>query len=146
MGMEATIRELADKEAIRSILCRFCIAADRFDLATWLDIFHPDAIMDGPHDPITPDQFAGGLAQLRNRNDRMVHAISTMDIVIEGDTAKSEAYFRHSFILKQPDEQGRALIRQAQGLYADRFERRDGKWGIIHRMTTVIIDETRPLG
>lgn len=131
-----------DRFEIQDVLFRYARAVDRLDYAAIEACYFEDAI--DVHGSYTGDA-AGLVEDIRRRHqtiDSSQHFISNVLIeFVDDDTAKVESYCL-CFLRQKPapgaTEQDLAVIRCR---YVDRFERRDGRWGIADRV--VVFDESR---
>jgi hypothetical protein len=139
---QSTLQALADKEAIRDCLYRYCRGIDRADEALLRCAYWPDAQdchgayrgpVDGFIDQALPRLRAGG---------RGVHQVSNCLIELHGALAAVES----SFFALQTTAAAPAHATLLCGRYLDRFEQRGGEWRIAER--TVVYDwieeRTRP--
>ncbi len=127
--------ELADREAIRDVLLRYCRASDRVDEELLRSVYWEDAEDDHL-------EFSGGREEFieycKPRLTMMrfnMHMIGNMLITIDGDRADTETYFfaYHSI----PLEQGERMDSFSGGRYLDHFEKRHDEWRIRKRVVTV---------
>lgn len=129
--------ELADREAIRDCLYRYCRGIDRRDEAALRSAYWPDATdRHGPYSGSATGFIDWALAALA-QSERSIHHVSNILIAFETATvALVEACF--SARQRQPDELG--IMRQwdLAGRYLDRFEKRGDAWRIAER--TVVYD------
>ena len=133
---------LADREAIRDCLYRYCRGIDRADEAALRSAYWPDATdQHGAHQGSATGFIDQALTRLR-QGGRRVHMISNILIELHGPAAAVES----SFIALQTriDAQGLWHETFLCGRYVDRFERRLGEWRVAAR--TVVYDwlEERP--
>jgi hypothetical protein len=137
------LRELVDRQHITQALYVYCRAVDRVDRELGYTIWHPGATVDyGPAIYVGPargvidhicDAHLNGIAHS--------HQIANIIIRIEGDTAVSEAYVNSAMRMMR----GEQLIQvNTRGRYLDRWSRRDGWWGIDHRVFVCDFDEVHP--
>jgi hypothetical protein len=143
------LRELADKEAIRTVLAKYCRAVDRGDVELLESVFHPDAIHDhgefrGPHGE-PGDGFSMWAVSKGNKMvETIQHSLGTVFIELDGDVAFVESYFLSPSVLQErtDDEQMMTLL---IGRYLDRFERRGGEWRIAYRAVAKDLRDVHPL-
>jgi ketosteroid isomerase-like protein len=134
----SALRDLIDKQELYELVVRYCRAIDRADEELLRSCYHPDATQDhGAYSGPIP----GLVKHLKKRamdpaRGPLQHAVTNCSFELDGDRAFGESYIR----TVMTDAQGRA--QPGFGRYVDRFERRDGRWGIAHRQ--VIIDVPRP--
>ncbi|MER6948482.1 nuclear transport factor 2 family protein [Nonomuraea sp. NPDC000554] len=129
-----------DRLDIADVLYRYARAVDRLDLDGIRACYWPDAIDDhgGYHGPID-----GLLEDIRGRHrtiDSSQHFITNVLVDLTGpDSADVESYclcYLRQARKGGESDQELAVIRCR---YLDRFERREGRWGIAGR--TVVFDE-----
>lgn len=132
--------ELADREAIRDVLLRYCRASDRCDEELLRTVYWPEARDDHMDFSGTADEFVDWCLPILRAMRYNKHMIGNALIVIEGDTAEVETYFQgyHSV-----DEGGQRRDVFAAGRYLDHFERREDEWRILQRF--VVVDWFREL-
>lgn len=126
----ATIREqLADREAIRDCMVRYCRGIDRADPELILSAYWPGAMDYHTGFAGTVEEFVDWSMPRMAQMIDSVHMIANMMIVLDGATAKVETYLWSVSIL--PGEPPVQVM--ATGRYLDRFERQDGEWRIAER-------------
>lgn len=126
--------ELADREAIRDVLLRYCRASDRADEDLLRSVYWPDA-----HDEHLA--FSGGVEEfiawslpiLRGMR-RNTHMLGNVLIAIDGEQADVESYYQGYHCVEQD---GATMDVFAGGRYLDNFEKRDDEWRILRRFVTV---------
>jgi len=136
---EATLRELADQQAIRDLIYTYCRSVDRLDVPLGHAIWHDDGMADygagfyqGP---------GKGVIDLICQSHRAMashsHQVSNILIHLDGDRAGSESYVTGTMRLLR---EGKTMHMSVWGRYCDRWEKRGGRWGLLHR--TVVMDHT----
>ncbi|HIZ97471.1 MAG TPA: nuclear transport factor 2 family protein [Candidatus Janibacter merdipullorum] len=131
-----------DRFAIQDVLFRYARAVDRLDHDAIARCYFEDAV--DTHGAYVGDA-AGLVEDIRRRHrtiDSSQHFITNVLIdFVDADTATVESYCL-CYLRQQPAagavEQDLAIIRCR---YVDRFERREGRWGIADRV--VVFDESR---
>lgn len=131
-----------DRFEIQDVLFRYARAVDRLDYDAIAGCYFDDAIdVHGGYS----GNAAGLVEDIRGRHqtiDSSQHFISNVLVeFIDDDTARVESYclcFLRQRAAPGAAEQDLAIIRCR---YVDRFERRDGGWGIADRV--VVFDESR---
>jgi ketosteroid isomerase-like protein len=83
---------LADREAIRDLLCRYALAVDRKQIDTVASCFTPDCAYEGALGQGTIGQALRALELAFTRYARTMHMIGTQEVRLEGDTARAETY------------------------------------------------------
>jgi ketosteroid isomerase-like protein len=132
------LAELADREAIRDCLMRYCRGVDRCDLELLRGVYWPDAL-DSHAVPGKPALDAYYFVQrimpmLAEMHVTMHHSGNVL-IRLDGSKAAVESYF---WAVHQETRNGELQDVHAAGRYLDRFERRGDEWRIAHRH--VLID------
>jgi len=127
--------ELADREAIRDVLLRYCRASDRVDEEMLRSVYWEDA--EDQHLEFSGDReaFIAYCVPILTNMRFNQHTIGNMLIVIVGDQADAETYFMgyHSI----PLEDGTRMDSFSGGRYLDNFEKRGDEWRIKKRLVTV---------
>jgi hypothetical protein len=122
--------ELADREAIRDCLYRYCRGIDRGDPELLRSAYWPGAMDYHTGFAGTVEEFIEwALPRLQAMQDN-VHMIANILIRLDGDKAAVESYLWSVSIL--PGDARRQVM--VAGRYLDRFERRDDEWRIAERM------------
>ena len=122
--------EMADREAIRDCLARYCRGIDRMDAELLASAYWPGAMDYHTGFTGTVEQFVEWAMPRLAAMEQGVHMIGNCLIRIEGDTAKVETYLWSVSVL--PGEEPRRVV--TCGRYADRFEKRDDEWRIKRRV------------
>jgi 3-phenylpropionate/cinnamic acid dioxygenase small subunit len=131
-----------DRFEIQDVLFRYARGVDRLDHDAIAACYFDDAI--DVHGAYTGD--ASGLVEdIRGRHrtiDSSQHFISNVLVEFTGENSADVESYCLCFLRQAPAEPGGeqdlAIIRCR---YVDRFERRDGSWGIADRV--VVFDESR---
>lgn len=127
----AAVRELVDREAIRTLIHAYCNAADRHDHEKMRSLYHPDAIDDHGHMSSGPAMdFIEKLPEIQAPMEILHHNVTTINLAIEGDRAEGEVYVLALHRVRADDGPFDVLI---GGRYFDRYEKRDGQWKFAHR-------------
>lgn len=125
---ESRLDRMLDRQDILDCLIRMARGADRFDRELFLSGMHKDAITSaGP--------FVGGPEELYEWSHALqettytatFHQLLNHTVDFDGDTAHAETYYLFVGCI---DTETNLL---AGGRYIDRFERRDGVWGLVMR-------------
>ena len=135
----ATLRELLAKQEIHELLMRYCRGIDRRDATLLREVYHPDATDDHGGFRGAASDFIDWAIEALGRDENTSHFIANELVEIDGDVAYGESYFHAVHRRVQKDGSRVDLI--FQGRYVDRFERRDGRWGIADRK--VVYDRSR---
>ncbi len=160
---DADIEDLVARRDIMAVLTRYCTALDRADLAMMEQVYWPDGgdrhgIYVGDAKTFIPFIING----IQIWFEVTTHAISNIDIVVDGDRAASEAYLLSVCRVRQPQAaeifgdaylarhgNGTLVPDQHQfmmgGRYLDRFERRKGEWRIFERQVVTRLERQRTI-
>ena len=127
---EAALRELLDRQAILDCIHRYTRGMDRHDKELVLSAYHPDAIDDhGLYCGVAKD-FVDWACWFHDQNQTLHHHyVTNHSVELDGDTAHAETYWLFVGVNKD----GGHPLTMSGGRYIDRFERRNGKWGIAAR-------------
>ncbi|MDT0575370.1 nuclear transport factor 2 family protein [Croceicoccus sp. F390] len=126
----SAVQELLDKEAIRSLVSRYCNAADRHDHEKMRSLYWEDAIDDhgamfnGP-----AMEFIDILPQIQAPMEVLHHNATSMNIAVEGDIAEGEIYLLALHKVQEADRSYDVLV---GGRFFDRYSKRDGVWKYQH--------------
>jgi len=142
---DPTLRELLDKQAIRDVLSRYCRGLDRMDKEMARAVWHDGgtAFYDGMFEG-TGHGFIDWVWQAHAAMERHSHQITNVLIELGGDKATSESYVT-VVLWTLPDAEGRQRELLGRGRYLDRWERRDGRWAIEHRVHLRDLSSSVPL-
>lgn len=144
---ETAIRELIDKEAIRTVLSRFCRGVDRGDAQALESVYHPGALENhGDFVGSAADWIGLALDAAPRHFTVMHHSLGASNIDLNGDVATVETYFSAGCVLRDdPNTDAGPTATTLHGRYIDRFERRDGAWRIATRVVVKDFRELRPI-
>lgn len=143
---KGTLEALLDREAIREVLGRYCRGLDRMDRALADTVWHEGGTAD--YDGIYEGTGAGFLDWVWEAHagmERHSHQITNLLIDLDGDRATSEAYVT-VVLWTKPDAEGAQQELVGRGRYLDRWEKRAGRWGIVHRLHLLDLSSAFPLG
>jgi hypothetical protein len=132
-GTERRLLEQLDRAEILDCLTRYARGMDRLDRELARSAYHAGAVDDhvgfvGEVDDFLDWAFAYHGGQVRHQ-----HYLSNCSVELDGDVAHAETYY--TFIGTEHDPS--APLTVFGGRYVDRFERREGKWGIAVRLCLV---------
>ncbi len=131
MSDEATeLRQLLDRQRIWECLLRYTRGMDRLDHDLVLAAYHPGAIEDHGARIAPCELFVEQVLEFHRHNEVSTqHILSNHSCEIDGDVAHTETYVR-CFSLR-PSGPNRLSF----GRFVDRLEKRDGRWGIVSRVS-----------
>jgi hypothetical protein len=129
------LRDQLIKQEIRDAHSRYCRAMDRRDEALAASIWHAGGTADyGEIFKGSGAGFAAWVTETHGNFDRHSHQINNVLVEVDssGEQAVSEAYVTVA-LWTLPDVMGAVTQVTSRGRYLDRWERRDGRWGIAAR-------------
>ena len=132
---ERRFQEVLDRQDILDCIHRYCRGVDRFDRELILSAYHHDAI--DFHGPFKggPEEFVDWVMKFHGTKQyRHHHLILNHSVDLKEDTAHTETYWMCVGVFKEGEEHP---ITIAGGRYVDRFERQNGRWGIVSRVCLV---------
>ncbi len=142
MANEAEIQALVDKQAIRDLIYTYCRAVDRLDVPLGHSIWHEDGYADygqgyyqGPGRGVIDTICQHHLGLLSHS-----HQVANILIELDGDEAGSESYVTGSMRMER---EGKLYHIGVWGRYLDRWQRREGRWGLLHRVVVFDHQELR---
>jgi hypothetical protein len=128
--MDDETRELIDRQRIWECMLHYARGMDRLDTELALSAYHPGAIEDHGAMIAPCEQFVPNVITFhRNGEERTQHILSNHSCEIDGDVAHAETYVHCFSVLPS----GRNRL--AFGRFVDRLEKRNGKWGIVSRVS-----------
>lgn len=125
------LRELADKQAIREVVLRYCRGIDRLDLDLVRSAYHPDGVDHHTGFDGTVDEFVVWVAAALARLDGTMHVVGNHLAEVVGDRAVAETYGTAVHWGEPADDPRRNFTTGFR--YVDHLERRDGGWAIAER-------------
>ncbi|MFT3965061.1 MAG: nuclear transport factor 2 family protein [Sphingobium sp.] len=141
-------RALEDRQAITDLLYRYCRSVDRIDVPLGHSLWHDDGTADYGAD-YYQGPGRGVIDRICADHRRLLahsHQVTNILIELDGDRAGSEAYCTATLRMER---EGRPVQMSVWSRYVDRWSRRDGRWGIDHRIAIRDFDEIRavqPMG
>jgi hypothetical protein len=142
MSDAESLRAIADRQEITDLIHRYCRSVDRLDVPLGRSIWHEDGTADygktvyqGPGRDIIDQICAQHLHTLHHS-----HQVANISIDLDGDRAGSESYVTATLRLKSGDQLRQITV---WGRYVDRWSRRNGRWGLDHRVFVRDFDEIR---
>jgi hypothetical protein len=128
-NLDASLRQLLDRQAIHDCILRYCRGVDRMDRALLISAYHPDAIDDHGLFVGSPEAFADYFLAFHGEHQTATqHIITNHSCELDGDTAHCETYWLFAAMNRQGPE-----LSLGGGRYIDRMERRQGRWAIAAR-------------
>jgi hypothetical protein len=131
--MTDIVRELADRQAITDLIHTYCRAVDRLDVPLGHSIWHTDGYADygeryyqGPGKGVI-DLICEHHLGLASHS----HQVTNILIELDGDDAGSEAYVTGTMRMERD---GKLFQVGVAARYLDRWQKRAGCWGLLHRV------------
>ena len=144
-SLEQQVAQAADKQAMHDVLNRYAKALDWLDSDRLDRVFFDDAEIDYGFFKGTGAEFKPLVMQIEKDIGRRWHHASQVSIDLNGDRADVESY-GVSYTSSDSAAIDGTKLGQYMGFYQDRFEKRDGKWGITYRkyvmFSTIMLEET----
>jgi ketosteroid isomerase-like protein len=123
------LQDQKDKEEIKDCLLRYTRGVDRADKALMASAYHADSWDEHGVTEGNGNDFSDWAIGWHNgAQTQHQHIINNHTIELDGDTAHGETYYT----FWGDNREGPPTL--AFGRYIDRYEKRDGKWGIAHRV------------
>jgi hypothetical protein len=142
MNNAATVEALASRQQITELIYRYCRSVDRLDVPLGHSIWHEDAIADYGAD-VYQGNGRGVIDHICAQHLHTLHhshQVSNILIELNGDRAASESYVTASLRVRRA---AKLMQMTVWSRYIDRWSRRDGRWGLDHRLTVRDFDEVR---
>lgn len=128
--LHRAVQVLQDRQAILDCLMNYSRGVDRLDRELLLSCYHPDAIDDHGMFVGNRDEFADWVVDMHSSTHLShQHCLFNHSCDLDGDVAHTETYYMFAGM----NREGTPLVTSG-GRYLDRFERRDGRWAIAHRV------------
>lgn len=128
---EEQLRQLADQQAIREVVLRYCRGIDRLDLDLVRAAYHPDGVDHHTGFDGTVDEFVSWVDVALRRLDGTMHVVGNHLAEVAGDTAVAETYGTAVHWGRPVDDPRRNFTTGFR--YVDHLARRDGRWAIVER-------------
>ena len=140
-NLETTVRDLAAKDAINDVICRYCHGIDRRDWQVLNNVFWPDSRLEYGLYNDSGAGFANIIKQLFGelKIDITQHFIGNCILRVNGDSAEGETYVNALHRVPKADGSYGDVIIGAR--YLDSFECRGNEWRISLRK--VVFDTIR---
>lgn len=126
------VAELLAKQDIADVIHRYARGIDRMDWDLVRSCYHPDAYDDHGAMKGTVEEFIADGAAFLPKFVATMHFMGNMLIEVDGDVARAETYAIAYHREELADGAGRDDVWGIR--YVDRFEQRDGRWAIAHRV------------
>jgi hypothetical protein len=137
-----TLRAVADRQQISDFIYRYCRSVDRLDIALGHSIWHEDGIADYGAE-VYQGKGRGSIDHICTQHGHLLmhsHQMSNIVIELDGDRAGSESYVTATLRIKRGEQLKQMMV---WSRYVDQWTRRDGRWGLQHRLAIRDFDEIR---
>jgi hypothetical protein len=132
VDLTEALRIQLDKQKLYELLLNYCRGVDRHDFALLHTLYHPDSTDD--HSPLfkgSGPEYVRWIPNILERYAITSHVITGAFFNVDGDVAEGEAHVTAYHLTKK--EPAREVI--FHGRFLDRYERRQGVWRILERVT-----------
>lgn len=139
---DSDVQALLDKQAITEALYAYCRSVDRLDHALGHALFHADSQADYG-EGVYQGAGRGAIDTIIAQHDGLTshsHQVANVLIALDGDRAGSEAYMTGTMRMLRDGKEFQIFVRAR---YLDKWEKRDGRWGIVWREVAYDHDEVR---
>jgi hypothetical protein len=127
------------------LIYRYCRAIDRRQYDDLRACYHPEATDHHGDFFGTVDQFVDYVTVALDLYEATMHFVGNLDIEVDGDRARSEAYCLALAHLSGTDESHPERDNLVVLRYIDDLERRDGEWRILRRVCAYDWTRTDPV-
>ena len=150
-GELTEIRRLLEVQAIQEVMLRYARAVDRADAGLMNSIFWPEGVDNhGMYDGTASGFFERALRARDDPARARHHLIGVPRILSrEGDQAKVETYFIFVGVYGAGENDNLGTIKRDtigfnSGRYRDLFEKREGQWKVLRRLTVYDWSQSSP--
>ncbi|RJF91168.1 nuclear transport factor 2 family protein [Sphingomonas cavernae] len=135
---------MTDREAITDLIYRYCRAVDRLDHELGYSIWHEDGTADYGEAVYqgSVHGFVDFVCEQHGKTLGHSHQVTNIILTLDGDRAASESYHIAALRIMRGEQLHEICVR---GRYLDRWSKRNGRWGIDHRVTIRDFDDIRPV-
>jgi len=136
--------QTADRQAITDLIYRYCRAVDRLDHELGYAVWHTDGTADYG-ESVYQGSGRGFIDFVIGQHRQTLgqsHQVTNIILELDGDRAASESYHIAALRIMRDGQMHEITVR---GRYIDRWSKRDGCWGIDHRITIRDFDDIRPV-
>jgi hypothetical protein len=131
-------------EEIRQAVLRYCRGVDRLDAELMFSAYHPDATDDHGTYVGSARGLCDHVVRSHRRYEATLHCVLNHAIDFVNDaTATGEVY---NIVYLRQVVDGELLLHTWWGRYLDRYEERDGRWAIAHRVCVHEWTRSEPAG
>ncbi len=139
----ALLDTAAAAEAIRQAALRYCRGVDRLDAELMRSAYHDDATDDHGVFVGSAADLCARVVRSHRRYEATMHCVLNHAIEITDDSHATGEVYNITYLLRAAD--GGRQLDTWWGRYLDRYECRDGRWAIAHRVCVHEWTRTEPL-
>ena len=134
---------MTDREAITDLIYRYARAMDRMDAAQGKAIWHADGTADYGDVFIGKGQDFIDFVNTQHAGLlKHSHQMTNIILEVDGHCAGSETYYTTALRMTRGEQENEIRV---WGRYIDRWSKREGRWGIDHRIALRDFDDIRPV-
>ena len=147
VGISSDIQSVADKQALKELVDKFSILADRKDAQAQTELFTDDAVVHSYLDGKLISSLKGkeeiekAFADFLARFDTVFHINGQQVVHINGDKATGIAYCQ--VVLIGTDENGKRMMTMQGVSYDDEYVRDNGHWLIAKRTSHFVWSDNK---
>lgn len=149
VGISSDIQTVADKQALKELVDKFSILADRKDAQAQTELFTDDAVVDSYLDGKLISSLKGkeeigtAFADFLACFDTVYHINGQQVVRINGDKATGIAYCQ--VVLIGTDNNGKRMMTMQGVSYDDEYVRSNGLWLIAKRTSHFVWSDNREM-
>lgn len=148
-GIPSDIQRVADKQALKELVDKFSILADRKDAQAQMELFTDDAVVESYLDGKLISNLKGkekigkAFAGFLARFETVFHINGQQVVHINGDKATGTAYCQ--VVLIGADKNGKRMMTTQGVSYDDEYVRSNGHWLIAKRISHFMWSDNREI-
>jgi hypothetical protein len=127
----ASAAAAAAAEQIRQAALRYCRGVDRLDFELMFSAYHADATDDHGVFVGSARELCERVVRSHRRYEATMHCVLNHAIDIVDDTHATGEVYNVTYLVQNDGER---RLHTWWGRYVDRYECRDGRWAIAHRV------------
>jgi len=139
-----TPERAAAAEEIRQAALRYCRGVDRLDAELMFSAYHPDAVDDHGVFVGPARDLCDRVVRSHQRYDATMHCVLNHAIDFVDEVTATGEIYNVTYLRATVD--GVTQLHTWWGRYLDRYECREGRWAIAHRVCVHEWTQTEPAG
>jgi SnoaL-like domain len=132
------------EEQIRQAALRYCRGVDRLDVELMASAYHDDATDDHGVFVGSARALCERVVQSHRRYAATMHCVLNHAIEVVDDTHATGEIYNVTYLVR--DNEGERQLFTWWGRYLDRYEYRDDRWAIAHRVCVHEWTRSEPMG